>query len=76
MCKVKTHLNSNDWFEVMIRVKQGRVFSSVLFIILMDFCGELVQRGIEGVIFGYAYDIASVTEAKRVLQDSLQGLKC
>ena len=39
-----------------------------MFITFMDYCGNLVQESVDGEIFGYADDLALISESREVLQ--------
>ena len=49
-------------------MKQGSVLSPVLYVVFMDHIAKLVTRRAEGVIFGYADDLALIAEMADALQ--------
>ena len=68
LCRVKTQTDNNEWFRVTTGVKQGSVLSPILFILFMDYCAKLVMRKANGEIFGYADDLALISETEAELQ--------
>ena len=73
-CRVKTHLENDDWFDVKSGVRQGSVSSPLLVILFLDKCLREKNHGNENIIdLLYADNHAIVAEIEEDLQNDLRN---